>query len=149
MIYIIENILPILAATIAAYVFGAIYYSALSKPWMKASRITPAEMHGASGFAKASPFIISFVAEFWMASILAGALILAPVEAGVWTVAFGTAFILFIGFVFPTMAVNNAYSFRKPILTLIDGVHWLGVLLIMAGVLRLIGVEGPDGPAMP
>jgi hypothetical protein len=39
------------------------------------------------------------LAEFWLASILAGALILAPSQAGVWVRALGSAVVILIGFV--------------------------------------------------
>lgn len=143
MIYIFENILAILAATIAAFAFGALYYGTLSKPWMAAARLTEEDIKGPNGKPSSVPYIISLFAEFWIASILAGALILAPVEANPWTTAIGTAIILWIGFVMPTMLVNHRYQMLPWSLTLIDAGHWLGVLTIQAFVLRLIGLEGP------
>ena len=87
--------------------------------------------------------LVVFVAEFWMAAILAGALILAPVEAGGWTIAFGTAFIIWIGFVLPAIVVNHRYRPLPWRATMIDAGHWLGAMLLLALVLRLIGVEAP------
>ena len=42
---------------------------------------------------------------------------------------------VWFGFVLTTIAVNNAFSGRKPMLTVIDAGHWLGVLLIMGAVI--------------
>ena len=39
------------------------------------------------------------------------------------------------GFVLTTMAVNNAFRGRKPMLTVIDGGHWLGVLVIIGAII--------------
>ena len=139
MIYILQNAVPILLATVASFAFGAAWYMALSKPWMRASGVTETQAKAGGPW----PFVIAFAAEAWMASILAGALILAPVEAGVWTVALGTAFILWIGFVFPVLVVNHRYQGAPWSLTLIDGGHWLGVLWVQALVLRAVGVEAP------
>ena len=61
------NYLAILAAAVAAFIFGSVYYGTLGKPWMTAARIKPEE-------AKMEPslFITSFVAELIMAWVLAG-----------------------------------------------------------------------------
>ena len=46
-----------------------------------------------------------------------------------------SGFMCWLGFVLTTVAVNNAYTFRRIILTAIDTGHWLGVLLIMGAIL--------------
>jgi Protein of unknown function (DUF1761) len=50
-----------------------------------------------------------------------------------------TAALLWLGLVITTVAVNNAYRGAKPMLTVIDGGHWLTVLLIMGLVIGLFG----------
>jgi hypothetical protein len=47
--------------------------------------------------------------------------------------------LIWAGFVITTMAVNNAYPMRKVMLTVIDGGHWLGVLLIMGAIIGVFG----------
>ena len=37
------NYLAVVVAAVAAFVFGAVYYGSLGKPWMKAARIDPGE----------------------------------------------------------------------------------------------------------
>ena len=135
------NILAIVLAAVAAWVFGAAYYGALGKAWLAAQGRTMADMQaanaGKSSFAKASPFVLSFVAEIVMAWILAGLMGhigAATVRAGMISGAF-----VWFGFVLTTVAVNNAYPGRKPMLTVIDSGHWLGVLLIMGAVLGAMG----------
>jgi hypothetical protein len=39
-----------------------------------------------------------------------------------------------LGFVFTTILVNNAYPGRKFMLTVIDSGHWLIVLIIIGGI---------------
>lgn len=143
MIYIIQNIWAISAATVASFAFGALWYTVLSKPWMKASGITEEMIRGESGKVSPAPYVVAFLAEFWIASILAGALILAPVEAGKWTIALMTAFILWVGFIAPAMLVNNRYELRPLSLFGINAAHWLLVLIIQAMVIRLVGVVPP------
>jgi len=141
MIYILENILPILAASVAGLLAGGFWFAVLGRPWTAAAGITRPDARRYS--LRGLPVI--FLAEFWMASILAGALILAPVEAGVWTVAFGSAFIIWVGFVLPAILASQRLQGRPWLLTAIDTGHWLLVMLIQAAVLRAIGVEGPGG----
>ena len=143
MIYIVENFWAILAATVAGYGFGALYYMGLAKPWMAAARLTEEDIKTRGSGPSWLPYGIAFVSEFWIASILAGALILAPEEAGAWAMALGTALIIWVGFVFPTMLVNHRYGLKPWSLTLIDGGHWLAVFIIQVVVLELIGLSPP------
>ncbi|TIW19448.1 MAG: DUF1761 domain-containing protein, partial [Mesorhizobium sp.] len=59
------NWLAVVVAAVVAWLFGAAWYTTLSKPWLKAAKLDPATM-------KRSPlsFIISFVAELVMAIVL-------------------------------------------------------------------------------
>ena len=127
----------IAAAAAASWIFGALWYGALSKQWMAASGLTPTGMNGPDGKPKLplGPMIISFVAEFVMAIILAG-VIAHTAKKGV-TISSGAlvGVICWLGFVITTLATNHAYGRAKPALTIIDGGHWLGVLLIQGVVL--------------
>ena len=49
------------------------------------------------------------------------------------------AFVWF-GFVLTTMTVNNAFTIRKPMLTVIDSLHWLGGLLIIGAIVGAWGM---------
>jgi Protein of unknown function (DUF1761) len=135
------NILAVFVAAIVAWLFGAAYYSVLCKKWVAAQGKTPeglkAENAGKSGAAKAAPFILSFVAELIMAGILAGILF----HIDIYTVRAGaiSGALCWAGFVLTTMAVNNAYTFRKLALTAIDCGHWLGVLVIIGAILGWFG----------
>lgn len=134
MSYIVTNAVPILAAALVALVFGAAWYGLLARP-----RTANASTH------KPSPslIVLTFLCEAWIAAILAGALILAPVEAGRWTVALGSAGIIWVGFVAPVIAVDHRRRGLSWAQTAIDAGHWLGAMLLMAAVLRAVGVEGP------
>jgi hypothetical protein len=48
--------------------------------------------------------------------------------------------LIWFGFVLTTMAINNAFGGRKAMLTVIDGIAWLGALLIIGAV---VGGMGP------
>ncbi len=51
-----------------------------------------------------------------------------------------SGFFVWVGFVITTMGVNHAFGGAKPMLTLIDGGHWLAVLLVMGAVIGAFGV---------
>lgn len=130
------NYLAIFLAAVAAWLFGALWYGLLlGKQWMKAARIDPEKMQKS-----VQPFIISFVAEVLMATVLAGAI--GHLGSGQVTLFNGllSALILWAGFVATTIAVNQRYQGYGWSLTLIDAGHWLGVALIMGAVIGAMGV---------
>jgi Protein of unknown function (DUF1761) len=135
--------LPILIAAVAAWLAGALWYMAFGRTWMVALGVTPeaiaAEKNKPGAFL---PFIYAFVAELVMAWMLAGLLlhlsatIPLTVRSGIITAGF-----CWIGFVIPTMLVNNSFARRDWRLMLIDGGHWLVVLLLMGAILGAKGVK--------
>ena len=48
-------------------------------------------------------------------------------------------FLVWLGFVITVMGVNNSFGMRKPMLTVIDGAHWLAVLLVMGAIIGAFG----------
>jgi hypothetical protein len=133
------NYLAIVIAAAAAWLAGAGWYMMLRKPWMAALGTTPEKMEEARRRPGAFlPFVYAFVAELVMAWILAGLL----GDIGALTVRNGiiSAAFCWAGFVITTMVVNNGFAGRDPRLLLIDGGHWLIVLLLMGAI---IGGMGP------
>ncbi|MGD1888765.1 MAG: DUF1761 domain-containing protein [Cohaesibacteraceae bacterium] len=115
-------------AAVVAFIIGSVYYGALAKPWAAAQGKLPSDFKPS-----ASLFITSFIAELIMAWMLMGMMGHASavtVQAGLISGAF-----LWFGFVITTMVVNHAYGGAKRALTVIDGGHWLLVLLAMGAVL--------------
>ncbi len=121
MIYIALNAGPILIAAALSALVGAIWYRERD----------PATL------------IVVFVAQAWLAAILAGALILAPPRGGVWTMTLGSAFIIWIGFVVP--ALTASYRLRAIAWRAIgrDSGYWLVAMLLQAVAMRLIGLVPP------
>jgi hypothetical protein len=135
------NYLAVFIAGLAGFGFGAVYYMALAKPWMDAIGWTPeqqaAHVRGELNPSKV-PFVIAIVANFAMAWVLAGVIGhmgTVSVRSGLISGAF-----VWFGFVITTLAVNYGFGGRKPMLTVIDGGHWLGVLLVMGAVIGAFGV---------
>lgn len=132
--------LAIIIAAIAAWFFGALYYTALSKPWLAAAALDRARIAAAGGLKKMMPFILSFVAELMMAYVLAGAIgHLGPGQVSVKNGLISGA-ILWAGFILTTTFVMNAYQQKSWSLSLIDSGHWLGVMLIMGAIIGGVGL---------
>jgi hypothetical protein len=127
------NYLAVLIAAVAAFAWGAAYYMTLSRQWLAAvGRVEPNK--------SPTPFVLSFVALLVMGWVLAGTL--GHLGAGQVTVKNGiiSGLFLWLGFVVTTVFVNNAYPGRKYILSVIDSIHWLGVLVIQGAVIGAFGL---------
>ena len=122
------NYLSVLVAAVGGFVFGAVYYGLVSKQWQAAGRIAPEQARPG-----ATILIVTFVAELIMAFVLAG-VIGGSMTSGV-VPGMIVAFYVWLGFMVTTMAVNHRYQAYGWNLTLIDGVHWLGVALIMGAII--------------
>jgi len=132
------NYAAVIIAALAGFGLGAVWYMVLGGVWMRAMGKTAQELSPGTGPAKALPFIISIVALLIMAWMLAGImghLGSVSVRGGVITGA-----LVWLGFVITTMGVNHAFGGAKPMLTLIDGGHWLAVLLVMGAVIGAFGL---------
>lgn len=134
MIYAGTNLLAVIIAAAAAFVFGGAYYGALSKQWAKAARIDASN-------AKMGPvhIITSLVAELIMAFMLAG-IIGHLGQFGIWN-GIVTGFFIWLGFLVTSIAMSHRYQGFGWDLTFIDGVHWLGVLVLMGAIIGWFGVS--------
>lgn len=131
------NYLAILLAALAAFGWGAIYYMTLSKQWLAAVGLSKEQMQTGRS---ASPFIISFVALIVMSWVLAGTVgHLGPGQVTLKNAIISGLF-LWLGFIATTVFVNNAYPGRKYSLSVIDSIHWLGVVVIEGAVIGAMGV---------
>jgi len=57
--------------------------------------------------------------------------------------ALGTAVVIWIGFVVPVLVVTLSYRGLPRRIVLLDGGHWLGLMLVQAVVLKLVGLTAP------
>ena len=123
MIYIVQNAVPILLATLAGLMVGALFYPA--------------------GRTRLDWWATAVIAEFWFVAILAGALILAPGKANAWVMAIGTAVVIWIGFVVPALVVTlrargvTAAGIGR------DATYWLVAMIVEAVVLHTVGLTAP------
>jgi hypothetical protein len=133
------NYLAVLLATVAGFAFGAAYYMTLSKPWLAAVGKTREQL-SAEGKGSPMPFIVAIVALAVMAWVLAGGI--GHLGPGQVTLRNGviSGLFMWLGFVITTQSVNYAFGQRRPMLNLIDGIHWLGVLVIQGAIIGAMGV---------
>ena len=134
------NYWAVIIAAVASFLFGGVWYGLLSQPWMRAIGKTEAEIKS-SGRSMPLLFAITFVAQLLMAWVLAG--IIGHVGTGQVTLKSGliSGAFIWLGFVATTLAVNHGYQGSRWSLTMIDGGHWLGVLLIQGAIIGLMGVR--------
>ncbi len=94
-------------------------------------RVLPGGKHSAGSL------VLTFIAELVMAWMLAGLLgHLGSVDIKTGLIA---AVSLWVGFVATVMLVDHRFQRASWALTLIDGGHWLGVLLVQGAMLGAIG----------
>ena len=131
------NDIAIGAAAAASWIAGAVWYGLLGNAWARALGRTKDETTGPSGKPPLMALVLSFLAELVMAAMLSGIM----VHIGEVTVRRGlvSALLIWVGFVITTLGVNHAYERQKPSLTLINGGHWLLVLLIQGAVIGAYG----------
>jgi len=113
------EILNVLVAALGAWLFGAAWYSALSKPWMEASGVECDENGRPKGGSSPLPYLLSALAMI----IVAGFMRHIFAKSGITTIGAGTLAGLGVGlfFISPWTMINNAYPGRPFKLTLIDG----------------------------
>ncbi len=126
------NYLAVLAAAVAGYAFGAIWYTVLAERWMAAIGMTERPKP------TPAPFITAFVCQLFMAWMMAG-VIGHLGEVTFWRSVIAAMFV-WAGFVFTTMMVNHRFQSASWSLTLIDGAHWLGVCIVMGAVIGTLGL---------
>jgi Protein of unknown function (DUF1761) len=135
------NVWALPLAAVASFVFGGIWYGVLSKQWMAAANLSEAQVRGTGG-PPIAQMVITFIAQMFMAWMFAGVLLHVTKSGVPATMRSGmtTGVFLWAGFVMTTLVVNHQFQMQKRALTLIDGVHWLGVLLIQGAMLGLWGL---------
>ena len=126
--------ITVMAAAIAAYIFGALWYMALSKPWIAASGIRCDENGRPEGNSPV-PFILSFIAMILVAGMMRHVFALSDIA----TVGKGLISGFGIGafFISPWIMINNAYGMRPFKLTIIDSGYAIIGCAIIGTVLTL------------
>jgi hypothetical protein len=128
----------IVIAAAVTFLFGGAWYGMLSHQWMGAVGKSEEELK--SGPSLPVLFAKTFIALLIMAWVLAG--LIGHLGAERVTLLNGaiSGGFAWLGFVITTLAVNHGYQRAQPMLTVIDGGHWLLVLLIQGAIIGWMGV---------
>ena len=138
------NYLAVFVAAIAGWLIGAAWYMALANPWVAAHGRTMEDFKREAEANKGTPaawlpYLLAFLAELVMAWVLAGLLgHLGSGQVTIWNGIVSAAFV-WLGFVATTIAVNNMFGMKKPMLSVLDSGHWLLVLIVMGAVIGAFG----------
>jgi hypothetical protein len=130
LIYIWLNLGPILAATVLGLVLAVLWH----------------RLPGAPPLALGRPALVvaTSLAEFWLAAILAGAIILAPKDqAGPWIMAIASGVVIWAGFVLPTLLVSQLYRGMSAGRIIRDLGYWLVLMVLQAALLQALGLVAP------
>lgn len=128
-----NQVIAVAVATVAGFAFGAVYYTALGKPWLAAVGKTEEEIKLNR---KSTPFVVSAAGLLVMAYVISVgyygpyAEAMAEVYGDSMAQRIGAALAVWLGFVVTTMSTNDAFEGNSAKLTVINAGHWLGVLLI-------------------
>lgn len=128
--------LSVLAAAAASWVFGAIWYMALAKPWMAASGVKVGPDGKPQGNGSPLPFALSAVAMILVAGMMRHVFALSGIAGVDKGLVAGLGVGLF--FISPWIMINNAYPGRPFKLTLIDGGYATFGCAIIGAVLTLL-----------
>lgn len=125
------GILSVLVAAAAAWVFGAVWYMALSKPWMEAAGLSEDRINKKDP----TPFIVGFLSAVLVAGMTRHILASSgmPGLGGGLMVGFGLG--LFIAS--PWIATNYLFAQQSKKLILIDAGYATGGCTIIGAVLSL------------
>ena len=123
--------LSVLAAAVAAWIFGAVWYMALGKQYQRALGKDPEQCKGQK--MPVAPLAVCFLGELVMAAALSYVLARMSVVGPVWGTVVGA--LIGVGVIAPTVIVNHLFPGRSQALMAIDGLHWVGVAVIEGAVL--------------
>ena len=125
----------VLAAAAGSWVFGAVWYMSLAKPWVAAAGLKVDANGRPEGGGSPLPFMLSALAMILVAGMMRHIF----AEAQITTLVKGTLSGLGIGlfFIAPWTMINNAYAMRPFKLTLIDGGYATFGSAIIGAILTL------------
>jgi len=131
------NFTAVLLATTASFLFGGLWYTAFSRRSLADAADAEDERGRPRFHVDAIPFIIAFVALLIMAYVLAGVI----AQLGNVSVRSGilSALLVWAGFVMTSLVVTNMVQGVSHLATLVDGGHWMGVLVIQGAVIGWLG----------
>ena len=124
----------ILAAGLAGWIFGAVWYGALSKPYQRALGLSPDDCKDKK--MPMAPMVVAFLAALVMSAVLYQLLTNLGVLGVMGSAIAGLT--LGMGFLATSIVVNNMFQQKSALLTIIDAGHWVLALVIESVVIALL-----------
>jgi hypothetical protein len=127
-------IIAILAAGLAGWLFGAVWYTTLGSAWQRAQGLNPDDCKGKP--MPKTPLVVAFLAAVVMSAVLyqlltnLGVMGVAPSALAGLTIG--------VGFLLTSTLVNNLFQQKSLMLTAIDGAHWVLAVVVEAVVIALL-----------
>ena len=129
------EILSVLAAAVASYAFGAVWYMMLANPWMEAAGVARTEDGKPANAGDPTPFIISGLAAIVVAGMMRHTFALSSIDSVDKGLVAGLGIGLFLAT--PWIVTNYGFAGRPRMLMLIDGGYATIGCTIMGVVLTL------------
>lgn len=130
------DFLNVIAAGVAAWIFGAIWYSVFAKTWMADSGVPLGEDGNPINRTQPTPYILSIIAMILVAGMMRHAFATSGIDSLNKAIIGGLGVGLF--FISPWIMINNGYAARPFRLTLIDGGYATFGCAIIGAVLVLL-----------
>lgn len=110
--------LNVLAAALAAFAFSALWYTVLSKHWLRATGMPLDEQGKPLSNGGAAPFVVGAVAYILVAGMMRHVF----ASSGITTPGAGLVAGFGVGafFITPWVSMNYAFAQRKPLLSILD-----------------------------
>lgn len=126
-----HNVWAIAVAAVASFVLAAGWYTMFLQPWLKGISRTMADL-ATTGVPEWVPYAVALVLAALMATGIDCVIQLTgPQRAGR---GIKVAFLLWLGFVFTTLAIEYTYEVR-PVLFAINAGYWLVSMAVMGAIL--------------
>ncbi|MEM8578342.1 MAG: DUF1761 domain-containing protein [Pseudomonadota bacterium] len=127
--------LVVLAAAVAGFIFGAVWYTALGKAWLAVSGVPVKEDGKPINDSNPLIYLTSLVGAVLVAGMMRHVFVLSGIDTTLEGLVSGLGIGLF--FVLPFVAQNHIFSARPMRLTLIDGGYCVLSCTVIGTVLTL------------